>query len=67
MTRVLATKAMPISNIDDPRKVPHYVTGLAKISQILILDGAQILTHVIGHAIITDAFTKPQLQLEVYR
>ena len=37
---VFTTKAIPISNIDDPGKVPYYVTGPAKINQILVLDGA---------------------------
>ena len=36
---VFAAKATPLSNIDDPRKVPYYVTGPAKINQILVLDG----------------------------
>ena len=37
---VFAAKAMPISNIDDPRKVLYYVTRPAKINQIFVLDGA---------------------------
>ena len=28
---VFAAKAMPISNVDNPGKVPYYVTGPAKI------------------------------------
>ena len=28
---VFAAKAMPISNVDNPGKVPYYVTGTAKI------------------------------------
>ena len=37
---VFGAKAMPISNINDPGKVPYYVTGPANINQILVLDGA---------------------------
>ena len=36
---VFAVKAMPFSNIDNPGKVPYYVTGPAKINQVLVLDG----------------------------
>ena len=37
---VFTTKAIPISNIDDPGKVPYYVTEPAIINQILVLDEA---------------------------
>ena len=37
---VFNTKAIPISNINDPGKVPYYVTRPAIINQILVLDGA---------------------------
>ena len=63
-----AAKAMPISNIDDPGKVPYYLIGPTKINQMLVATGwsasDQILTHVSGHTIriIADAFAKSELQ-----
>ena len=61
----LLLKAMLISNIDDPGKVPNYVTRPAKINQILVLDVVLwILTHVSGYTIriIMDAFTESELE-----
>ena len=37
---VFAAKDMPILSIDDPGKMPYYVTRPAKINQILVGDGA---------------------------